>query len=218
MKKQDPYCYPETSVLKNKFNIREVSLLEKAEADLSRAKMSILYESPVDKFDAQSFLRVHEFLFEEVYDWAGRLRTINISKPEEVLGGKSIWYEDALDLPESLDRACTAIVDTVWHIRDKRRFCAQLAHVFAPIWKVHPFRDGNGRASRMLMNYQLMAAGFLPVSIAKEERLEYFETLEAYAVDGDLTPFAEMVASLEERRLDEYLILEQQQGEIGHTL
>ena len=45
MKKQDPYCYPETSVLKNKFNIREVSLLEKAEADLSRAKMSILYES-----------------------------------------------------------------------------------------------------------------------------------------------------------------------------
>jgi len=37
-------------------------------------------------------------------------------------------------------------------------------------------------------------------------------------VDGDLTPFAEMVASLEERRLDEYLILEQQQGEIGHTL
>lgn len=111
MKKQDPYCYPETSVLKNKFNIREVSLLEKAEADLSRAKMSILYESPVDKFDAQSFLRVHEFLFEEVYDWAGRLRTINISKPEEVLGGKSIWYEDALDLPESLDRACTSIVD-----------------------------------------------------------------------------------------------------------
>ena len=110
MRKQDPYCYPETSVLKNKFNIREVSLLEKAEADLSRAKMSILYESPVDKFDAQSFLRVHEFLFEEVYDWAGQLRTINISKPEEVLGGKSIWYEDALDLPESLDRACTAMV------------------------------------------------------------------------------------------------------------
>ena len=37
-------------------------------------------------------------------------------------------------------------------------------------------------------------------------------------MDGDLTPFAEMVASLEEQRLDEYLALEQQQGEIGHTL
>ena len=44
----------------------------------------------MDKSDAQSFLMTYEFLFEEVYDWTGRLRTINISKPEEVLGGKSI--------------------------------------------------------------------------------------------------------------------------------
>ena len=57
----------------------------------------------------------------------------------------------------------------------------------------------------MIMNYQLMAAGFLPVSIAKENRLPYFEALEAYAVGGDLKPFAEMIASLEEQRLEEYL-------------
>ncbi len=51
--------------------------------------------------------------------------------------------------------------------------------------KIHPFTDGNGRTSRMIMNYQLMAAGFLPVSIAKEKRLEYYEALEAYAVNGE---------------------------------
>ena len=50
-----------------------------------------------------------------------------------------------------------------------------------------------------------MAAGFLPVSIAKENRLEYFEALETYALDGDLSPFSEMIAALEEQRLDEYL-------------
>ena len=55
------------------------------------------------------------------------------------------------------------------------------------------------------MNYQLMAAGFLPVSIAKENRLECFEVLEDYAVNGNLQPFAEMIAELEEERLDEYL-------------
>lgn len=71
--------------------------------------------------------------------------------------------------------------------------------------KIHPFVDGNGKTSRMLMNYQLMSAGFLPVSIAKENRLEYFDALEAYAVGGDLSPFAEMVSVLEEIRLDEYL-------------
>lgn len=71
--------------------------------------------------------------------------------------------------------------------------------------RLHPFSDGNGRTSRMLMNYQLMAGGFLPVSIAKENRLEYFEALDAYGASGDLEPFAEMLAGLEEQRLEEYL-------------
>ena len=63
----------------------------------------------------------------------------------------------------------------------------------------------------MIMNYQLMSNGFLPVSIAKENRLEYFETLEAYAVDGDLTPFAEMIAELEKQRLEEYIAISEEQ-------
>ena len=81
------------------------------------------------------------------------------------------------------------------------------AWTHAEFVKIHPFVDGNGRTSRMLMNYQLMAKGFLPVSIAKENRLEYFDALEAYAVGGDLKPFADMVAGLEETRLDEYLAI-----------
>ncbi len=79
------------------------------------------------------------------------------------------------------------------------------AWTHAEFVKIHPYVDGNGRTSRMIMNYQLMANGFLPISIAKENRLEYFEVLEAYAVDGKLQPFIEMIASMEERRLDEYL-------------
>ena len=65
--------------------------------------------------------------------------------------------------------------------------------------------DGNGRTSRLLMNYQLLANGFPAISIAKEKRLEYFNTLEAYAVEGNLAPFAEMVANLTEYQLDCYL-------------
>ncbi len=84
------------------------------------------------------------------------------------------------------------------------------AWTHAEFVKIHPFVDGNGRTSRMLMNYQLMTGGFLPVSIAKENRLEYFDALEAYAVGGDLVPFAEMVAALEEARLDEYLAIGQE--------
>lgn len=94
------------------------------------------------------------------------------------------------------------------------------AWTHAEFVKIHPFTDGNGRTSRMIMNYQLMLQGFLPVSIAKENRLEYFDTLEDYAVHGDLAPFAEMIASLEEQRLEEYLNIEQDpaQENVGPTL
>ena len=81
------------------------------------------------------------------------------------------------------------------------------AWTHAEFVKIHPFVDGNGRTSRMLMNYQLMSEGFLPVSIAKENRLDYFDALEAYAVYGDLKLFADMIASLEENRLNDYLAI-----------
>lgn len=79
------------------------------------------------------------------------------------------------------------------------------AWTHAEFVKIHPFPDGNGRTFRLIMNYQLMANGFPPVSIAKENRLEYFNTLESYAVEGKLAPFAEMVAELVEQQLDRYL-------------
>lgn len=79
------------------------------------------------------------------------------------------------------------------------------AWTHAEFVRIHPFADGNGRTSRLIMNYQLLANGYLPVSIAKETRLDYFNSLEAYAVRRDLKPFADMIASLEEQQLDRYL-------------
>lgn len=81
------------------------------------------------------------------------------------------------------------------------------AWTHAEFVRIHPFIDGNGRTSRLLMNYQLMSAGFLPVSVAKENRLEYYEALEKYAVYNDLQEFADLVAKLEEQQLDAYIKL-----------
>lgn len=55
------------------------------------------------------------------------------------------------------------------------------------------------------MNYQLLKNGFLPVSVAKEDRLDYYNALDKYAAGGDLQPFIELVATLEEKQLDKYL-------------
>ena len=73
--------------------------------------------------------------------------------------------------------------------------------------RIHPFVDGNGRTSRLIMNYQLMLNGFMPISIAKENRLEYYNALEEYAVKNDISLFLELIAKLEEEQLDMYINL-----------
>ena len=80
--------------------------------------------------------------------------------------------------------------------------------------RIHPFIDGNGRTSRLIMNYQLMKNGFLPISIKAEDRLEYYNVLDLYATTGDIRPFEKLIEELEMKRLDEInKIIEQQMGE-----
>ena len=61
------------------------------------------------------------------------------------------------------------------------------------------------------MNYQLMAEGFPAVSVAKEDQLEYFKTLDAYAVEGNLQPFADLLTGLVDRQMDKIIELSRQQ-------
>ena len=85
------------------------------------------------------------------------------------------------------------------------------AWTHAEFIRIHLFLDGNDRTSRLLMNYQLLKNGFLPVSVAKEDRLAYYNALDKYAAEGDLQPFMELVATLEEKQLDKYLFHVQEQ-------
>ncbi|MDL2287299.1 Fic family protein [Eubacteriales bacterium OttesenSCG-928-G02] len=79
------------------------------------------------------------------------------------------------------------------------------AWTHAEFVKIHPFTDGNGRTSRLLMNYQFLANGYLPVSIPKEARLNYYECLECYALKSDLSQLTGLIYELEDKRLDFYI-------------
>lgn len=84
------------------------------------------------------------------------------------------------------------------------------AWVHAEFVVIHPFEDGNGRTSRMLMNYILMENGYLPVNIESENKISYYEALDEYGKSKNLDPFLELVVNLEEDQLDTYIDLIEQ--------
>lgn len=71
---------------------------------------------------------------------------------------------------------------------------------------IHPFYDGNGRTSRLLMNLVLMKYGYPPVIIKKEDRMEYYDYLQM-ANQGDIKPFVRFVARCTQKTLQEYIKL-----------
>ncbi|WP_019868157.1 Fic family protein [Methylovulum miyakonense] len=81
--------------------------------------------------------------------------------------------------------------------------CAARLHV--DFVDIHPFVDGNGRTSRLLMNFELMRQGLLPVIIPVENRLAYYDALDTAHTRGDYSLFIELVASLEQATLERYL-------------
>lgn len=80
---------------------------------------------------------------------------------------------------------------------------AALAHY--KLVYVHPFVDGNGRTSRLLMNLILMQASYPPITIRKEQRAEYYAALDT-ANEGDVRPFIRFIAKCTEITLDTLLI------------
>lgn len=94
--------------------------------------------------------------------------------------------------------------DLIWK-KEKLNPIELAAWTHAEFVKIHPFPDGNGRTSRLIMNYQLMGHGFLPISIKNEDKLSYFNALETYHTTGDLTPFTNMIGDAENKQIDAYL-------------
>lgn len=79
------------------------------------------------------------------------------------------------------------------------------AYTHTEFLRIHPFIDGNGRTSRLLLNYQLLSKGFLPINIKRSERDEYYSLINEYAVTGNLEPFINFITKQLGEDLDKYL-------------
>ena len=160
MSKYDIYLYENSNVLKNILNITDDEELDLAEAELSRAKMMLMYQSNFSDFTTDGIAFIHKKLFEDVYEWAGKFRVINIQKREEILAGKSVWYTNCDNVEKELNNAWKEINKIKWRDLSKDEFVKLIARHFSTLWQIHPFREGNTRTVVMLMTFFVENYGY----------------------------------------------------------
>ena len=91
---KDPYVYDDTNVLKNVANIKEQNKLDDYESTMVNLGIIKLLKSNIKINNTNDIFLIHKFLFENVYEWAGEKRVINIYKTEPILNGLSVTYSD----------------------------------------------------------------------------------------------------------------------------
>lgn len=148
----DPYVYPNTSVLINKLGITDEQQLITVEAQLIIANL-LEIESLISKVDFDSYhslQQIHRHLFNELYEWAGDFRSINIYKNERILGGISVIYIDSLQIQTDLASIFDWKQEITW-THQNIRLPIYFAKLMTDLWRVHPFREGNTRTVSVFM-------------------------------------------------------------------
>lgn len=155
---EDPYCYPGTAVLINKLGIRDAHRLEVFEEEATRERASLAM--PAGRLGIRHFQAIHHHLFQDVYGWAGRFRTVRIARQ-----GSVFCYPE--NIPGEL-RRLFAWLKAESFLRNiaPDGFTAKAAHALADLNAIHAFRDGNGRTQLAFLGLLADRAG-QPLNFAR---------------------------------------------------
>jgi cell filamentation protein len=143
---QDPYLYNGTEILINLFDERNENRLKEIEANYTSLRLRQLFENPIrGKFGFAHLCKMHRFIFQDIYKWAGKIRTINITKTEAVLGGLSVEYSDKNCIEIATKKVLYDFSNINWQSKNVKNLSKNFAKNMALLWKIHPFREGNTR-------------------------------------------------------------------------
>lgn len=148
------YCYPESDVLRNKLNIQDSETLFRAEKQLTMLRLLELQNQPLKgKFDLAHLCAIHGYIFQDLYHWAGKLRTVDIAK-----GNMFCKFEF---IQSSSDKLFARLEkDFTENMTDRQQMVKKLAYHFSEINALHPFREGNGRAQREFIRILALDHGY----------------------------------------------------------
>ncbi len=162
------YCYENSNVLRNKLGITDADALWTAEREIASVRVLEAERNPIrGKLDFKHLCDIHRYIFGDIFIWAGKPRTVNISK------GNPFCNADVLDIYGSelfgKLKEERYLLDT-----SKEQITGRLAYYLSEINVMHPFREGNGRAQRMFIEYLALIAGYRVdfTNVTAEEMIE----------------------------------------------
>jgi cell filamentation protein len=182
----DPYCYPGTTTLKNIPGLRDQSALDAYEAAMTAQRAD--EPLPHGRFSVSHYQAFHHHLFQDIYPWAGRFRTIRLAK-----SGSMFCY------PENITREMRELfvkLRAKQHFRGLAReaFASEAAAFLATLNVIHPFREGNGRVQLSFSALLANSAGH-PLDLATL-RPEVFLVAMVQSYRGDEGPLRQEFLSM----------------------
>lgn len=139
---------------------------------------------------------IHRLVLKNIDDDnAGRYRTSNV-----LIAGARHIPPDSLKLPELMQSFI------YWYEQEAQKMhpVERAAHVHARFVGIHPFIDGNGRTSRLLMNLELLKNGYPPAVLPVERRLDYYTALDCAQVDNHFDDFVKLIAVCAKEAFEPY--------------
>lgn len=170
-------------VMPNKLGISDAAELAAAEYDLTAQKTRVILRTFDDKtFDFTCLLGLHRRLFANIYDFAGQIRTVNIAKPDSPV---PFCYADFI--PQEARRIFGELAQDNYLVGlTKPQFAEKLTYYASELNALHPFREGNGRTTRLYLMLLARNAGYLiDFSLVSRRAIIYADTA---AFAGNLAP------------------------------
>ena len=152
---KDPYVDPDTGVLRNRFGIGDQAELDRVEATFAAVRSYELAVSPVrGEFDLAHLQQIHQRLFGDVYDWAGKIRSVDISKGTTRFASHEqiASYAPQITRPLSREGLLRGLAPD--------SFSERAGHYLGELNVLHPFREGNGRSIREFIGQLAKDAGY----------------------------------------------------------
>lgn len=143
---RDPYLYKDVDVLENKLGIKDENELNDIERNITASKLMRI-DTVKGDFDYDHYKNIHKFIFGDIFEWAGKERSVEVHKSEAVLNGMSVRYTYPTDITKTTKKHLNTLNKTDWANMSVDDRAEQYAKTIAALWQTHPFREGNTRTT-----------------------------------------------------------------------